>query len=86
MLALSASPVIKMKGIAAVGGFNDFKTALAERELHHFTQPFFVINDQNFFHRQARFKMQHESCLRALPDRPGKTGMHTAYLRSSRGM
>ncbi len=37
--------------VGAVGGLDDFKAALPERELHHLAQPLFVVYDQDFFHR-----------------------------------
>src|SRR6266567_3537661 len=38
----------------AVLGFDHVKTLLTQCQLDHFAQPFFVVNNQNFFHVQTQ--------------------------------
>ncbi len=39
-----------LDAVMAVVRLDDFIAALPQRELDHFAQPFFIINDQDFFH------------------------------------
>ena len=42
--------------VRAVGGLDDFKALLLQRQLDHLAQPFFVVNDQDFLHQQLSRK------------------------------